>query len=90
MPNEAKAAIRIRNGSVNTRQVGQKSYHTISPIRIAVEAGVPMGWEKYVGAGGTVIGINRFGASAPGGIVMKNYGMKASTIVAKTMEKLKS
>ena len=34
--------------------------------RIAVEAGIPMGWERYVGPGGSVIGIDRFGASAPG------------------------
>jgi len=54
--------------------------------RVAVEAGISMGWERYVGDRGAVIGINRFGASAPGATVMKKYGFKASAIVSKTME----
>jgi transketolase len=55
---------------------------------VAVEAGISMGWERYVGTRGTVIGINRFGASAPGATVMDKYGIKASAIVAKTLELL--
>ena len=58
--------------------------------RVAVEAGVSFGWEKYVGSPGAIIGINRFGASAPGGIVMNKYGMKASAVVSKAMNLLKS
>ncbi|MGB5749746.1 MAG: transketolase [Desulfobacterales bacterium] len=57
--------------------------------RVAVEAGISMGWERYVGNRGVVVGIDRFGASAPGGTVMDKYGMKAATIVAKTKELLK-
>jgi transketolase len=57
--------------------------------RVAVEAGITIGWERYVGNRGAVVGIDRFGASAPGGIVMSKYGMKAVTIVAKTKELLK-
>ncbi len=53
--------------------------------RVAVEAGISMGWERYVGSRGAVIGIDRFGASAPGGIIMQKYGMKASAVVAKAM-----
>lgn len=53
--------------------------------RVAVEAGVSLGWERHVGNQGAVIGINRFGASAPGGTVMQKYGMKASTVVSKAM-----
>jgi transketolase len=53
--------------------------------RVAVEAGITMGWERYVGNRGAVVGIDRFGASAPGGTVMQKYGMKASSIVAKAM-----
>jgi transketolase len=53
--------------------------------RVAVEAGVSMGWERYVGGQGAVIGINRFGASAPGGTVMQKYGMNASAVVAKAL-----
>jgi transketolase len=48
-----------------------------------------MGWEHYVGSRGAVVGIDRFGASAPGSTVMEKYGMKAATIVAKTKELLK-
>ena len=57
--------------------------------RVAVEAGISMGWERYVGSQGAVIGIDRFGASAPGSVIMDKYGMKAATIVAKTRELLK-
>ena len=53
--------------------------------RVGVEAGIGMGWERFVGNAGVFIGINRFGASAPGATVMKKYGVKASTIVSKTM-----
>jgi transketolase len=56
--------------------------------RVAVEAGISMGWERYVGAGGAVIGIDRFGASAPGATVMEKYGMKAAAVVARTKELL--
>ncbi len=49
--------------------------------RLAVEAGIPMGWEKYVGAKGSVIGISTFGASAPGGTVLKEYGFSVENIV---------
>ncbi len=57
--------------------------------RVAVEAGISMGWERYVGSQGAVLGIDRFGASAPGSTVMDKYGMKAATIVAKIKELLK-
>ncbi len=49
--------------------------------RVAVEAGLPMGWEKYVGDAGAVIGIANFGASAPGGVVMKNYGFTVENVM---------
>ncbi|MBT3311695.1 MAG: transketolase [Desulfobacterales bacterium] len=57
--------------------------------RVAIEAGVPNGWEKYTGSGGVVIGINRFGASAPGGIVMKEFGFTTQNIVETTMNLVK-
>ena len=57
--------------------------------RVAVEAGISMGWGQYVGNNGAVISINRFGASAPGATVLKKYGVKTSTIVAKAKEVLK-
>jgi transketolase len=53
--------------------------------RVAVEAGVSLGWERYVGSCGAVIGINRYGASAPGGTIMQKYGMQASAVAAKAL-----
>ncbi|MGA8643123.1 transketolase [Candidatus Binatus sp.] len=49
--------------------------------RVSVEAGSPLGWERYVGLEGAVIGLNRFGASAPGEIVMRELGFTAEHIV---------
>jgi len=57
--------------------------------RLAVEAGISMGWEKYVGEGGRVMGINRFGASAPGGRVLKEYGFSPENIVQNALEMFK-
>jgi transketolase len=48
---------------------------------LAVEAGSPLGWHKYVTDEGDVIGINRFGESAPGEEVMKEYGFTVENVV---------
>jgi transketolase len=50
--------------------------------RVSVEAGSPFGWERYVGLTGAIIGVNRFGASAPGPVVMANYGFTVEHVVA--------
>jgi len=50
--------------------------------RIAIEAGVTDIWWKYVGTEGKVLGIDRFGISAPGDVVMKELGMTAGDVVA--------
>lgn len=57
--------------------------------RIAVEAGIPMGWERYVGNSGAIIGITGFGVSAPGGTVMERFGFTPENIVEKAIELLK-
>jgi transketolase len=55
--------------------------------RVAVEAGVPQGWEKFVGPFGAVVGIeDRFGASAPLMVVMEKYGFTAANVAAKAVE----
>jgi len=51
--------------------------------RLAVEAGSPLGWHKYVTDEGDVIGITRFGESAPGEEVMKAYGFTVENVVEK-------
>lgn len=49
--------------------------------RIAIEMASPLGWHKYVGIEGKVIGINSFGASAPGDLVVKKYGFTKENIL---------
>ena len=50
--------------------------------RVSVEAASPFGWERYVGPGGAIIGVDRFGASAPGPEVMARYGFTVEHVVA--------
>jgi transketolase len=51
--------------------------------KLAVEAGATLGWWKYVGLDGDVVGLDRFGASAPGKIVMKELGFSAENVAAR-------
>ena len=50
--------------------------------RVTVEAGVRQGWQKYAGDEGTTIGIDHYGASAPGELVMTNFGFTAEHVTA--------
>lgn len=58
-----------------------------SPVaaRLAVEAGSTQGWHRYVGSTGDVIGLDRFGASAPGRIVYKELGLTTERIVERAL-----
>jgi transketolase len=49
--------------------------------RLAIEAGVRQGWDRYVGSKGDVICLDRFGASAPGDVAMKNLGFNLGNIL---------
>ncbi|CAM3267815.1 transketolase [Paenibacillus lupini] len=51
--------------------------------RVAVEMAHPFGWERYVGDQGAIIAIDRFGASAPGDRVIKEYGFTVENVVSK-------
>ena len=51
--------------------------------KLAVEAGSPLGWWKYVGPDGDVIGLDRYGASAPGQIVLEKLGFGAANVAAR-------
>ena len=53
--------------------------------RVAVEAALPQGWHRYVGDGGDVIGIERFGASAPGNVVMEKLGFTVNNVVERAL-----
>jgi len=49
--------------------------------RVAVEAGVTDYWRKYVGLGGSVIGIDTFGESAPAADVFEHFGINAKSVM---------
>jgi transketolase len=49
--------------------------------RVAIEAGVPEIWSQYVGLDGKIIGLHRFGLSAPGAEVMKEFGIDAEHVI---------
>jgi transketolase len=53
--------------------------------RVSVEAGVTLGWERYVGFNGASIGIERFGASAPGETVLEKLGINPENVVNTTL-----
>ena len=57
--------------------------------KLAVEAGATLGWWKYVGTGGDVVGLDRFGASAPGKIVMAELGFTPENVAARAKKIVK-
>ncbi|OQP17307.1 transketolase family protein, partial [Geobacillus zalihae] len=52
--------------------------------RLAIEMGASLGWERYVGAEGDILAIDRFGASAPGEKIMAEYGFTVDNVVRRT------
>jgi transketolase len=68
-----------------------QAYHesvfpTLVKPRLAVEAGVSMGWERWVGEKGAVVGIDRFGASAPSEVVFRELGFTVGNIVLRAFQ----
>jgi len=62
------------------------------PARLAVEAGVSQGWHRYVGERGDVLGVDRFGASAPGPVMLREYGFSVENVCQRALalvEKMK-
>lgn len=57
--------------------------------RLAVEAGVSQGWSRYVGAEGEVIGVDRFGASAPYQVLLDKFGFTSSNVAERAVGVLK-
>jgi transketolase len=87
----------LSGGGVRSRVVSMPSWElfeaqtkeyrdTVLPpsvrARVSVEAASPFGWERYVGLSGAIIGVDRYGASAPGPEVMKHYGFTVENVVA--------
>jgi transketolase len=95
---DARAKLRERN--INARVVSMPSWelfdsqpqeyreYVLPPsirARLAVEAALPLGWHRYVGDHGDVIGVERFGASAPGNIVMEKFGFTVDHVVRRAL-----
>lgn len=91
-----KAGEQLAADGVNVRVVAMPSWElfdsqppeyrdTVLPpsvrARVAVEAGAEPGWERYVGLAGAVVGMKRFGASAPGSVVYAEFGFTVDNLV---------
>jgi len=58
--------------------------------RLAVEAGVSLGWHRWIGPNGGLITLDRFGASAPGNVLFEKFGFTVANVVARALELLRS
>ncbi|HXS51435.1 MAG TPA: transketolase [Usitatibacter sp.] len=59
------------------------------PARLAVEAGIAQGWERYVGPAGDVLGVEKFGASAPAAVMLREYGFTVENVCARALALVK-
>jgi len=98
-----KAAEELKGAGINATVVSMPSFKifeeqdeayqmSIFPHgvpKIALEAGVTMGWYKYIGREGVAIGLDRFGASAPGPVVQEKLGISAAHVVEAAKKLLK-
>ncbi|MFJ7365739.1 transketolase [Peribacillus frigoritolerans] len=57
--------------------------------RLAIEVASPFGWDRYAGDEGEILAINHFGASAPGGKIMEEFGFTVENVVARVKDMLK-
>jgi transketolase len=56
--------------------------------RVSIEAGCSLGWQRYVGDEGIVIGLDHFGASAPAAVLYEESGLTAGNVVASVLRVL--
>jgi transketolase len=56
--------------------------------RLSIEAGVSLGWDRYVGPNGGTVSVDQFGASAPVGVIWEKFGFTASAVAARARELL--
>jgi transketolase len=66
------------------RQPAEYRNYVLPPnvrVRIAVEAGIKLGWEHYVGLDGAVVGMDSFGASAPNKVLFEKFGFTGENVV---------
>ncbi len=59
-----------------------------TPVRVAIEAGVRQGWDRFIGSDGAFVGMTGFGASAPDKVLYQHFGITAEAIVAAAKAKL--
>ena len=59
-----------------------------SAPRVAVEAASPFGWERYIGAGGAMVGMTGFGASAPAEELYRHFGITAEKVAEAALRQL--
>ncbi|MCX5852918.1 MAG: transketolase [Deltaproteobacteria bacterium] len=82
--------IRVRvvsmpSGELFDRQSGEYRAAVLPPsvtVRVAVEAGITRGWERYVGLEGATVGMEGFGASAPGPVLYEKFGITTDRVAA--------
>ena len=91
----ARASFRCRASSGSSAQSDEYREEVLPNEcrrRVAIEAGVPEIWYQYVGLDGKVIGLHRFGLSAPGAEVMKEFGIDAQHVIdaARSLSKRRS
>jgi transketolase len=53
--------------------------------RLSIEAGASLGWHEWVGSDGDVLGLNHFGASAPGPVVLEKFGFSVENVVKRAL-----
>ena len=97
------AAEKLRAQKVQVRVVSMPSWElfdaepkeyrdaVLSPpisARLAVEAGASQGWHRYVGDRGDVLGVDRFGASAPGDVLLREYGLTVENVCRRALAML--
>jgi transketolase len=90
-----KAAEELKAAGINATVVSMPSFkiyeeqpdaykNSLLPAntpKLAIEAGATLGWYKYIGGNGDVIGLDRFGASAPGAIALDRLGINVANVV---------
>jgi transketolase len=59
-----------------------------TPVRVAVEAGVRMGWARFIGVGGVFVGMRSFGASAPAEVLYQHFGITAEAVATAAKARL--
>jgi transketolase len=98
-----KAAAELKTAGINATVVSMPSFKIYeeqpdaykagllpeATPKLALEAGATMGWYKYVGHNGAVIGLDRFGASAPGAIALDKLGINVANVVEQAKKILK-